>query len=233
MVKAPDCGSGIRGFDSHHSPHLITMKILCFGDSNTYGFNPADKTRFGETERWTGVLQSLLGQKYEVIEEGCNNRTGFVRNPDGRPQSGTDYLPDCLSQLGELDLLILALGTNDLQIQFNIDFQTVEAGLKNLIKLFKAQNPLGNIILIPPVVMDEDVMNGEFYYQFNEISIKKSNEVAKIYIETAKKEKCEFFDINSFTSVSPLDGVHYSSESHKLIAEKLAEFIISLKSSVV
>jgi len=209
------------------------IKILCFGDSNTYGFNPIDKTRFSKTERWTGILQSLLGNRYEVIEEGCNNRTGFVRNPDGHMQSGTDCLPDCLLKLGRVDLLILALGTNDLQVQFNIDFQTVETGVKHLIKLFKVKNPLGNIIIIPPVVLNEDVIKGEWYYQFNEISVKKSDKVAKICINTAKKEECEFFDINSFTSVSPVDGVHYDSESHKLIAEKLAEFIISLTSPIV
>ena len=31
--------------------------ILCFGDSNTYGYNPADGSRFPENVRWTGLLQ--------------------------------------------------------------------------------------------------------------------------------------------------------------------------------
>jgi lysophospholipase L1-like esterase len=46
--------------------------VLCFGDSNTYGQRPDeyDKGRLPADQRWTGRLQSLLGDKVAIIEEG-------------------------------------------------------------------------------------------------------------------------------------------------------------------
>ena len=49
-------------------------KIICFGDSNTYGYNPATGGRFDENTRWPKVLQKLLGEDYEIFEEGQNGR---------------------------------------------------------------------------------------------------------------------------------------------------------------
>ena len=49
----------------------MIRSILCFGDSNTYGVNPEDNSRFPLAIRWTGRLQNLLGHDgYQVIEEG-------------------------------------------------------------------------------------------------------------------------------------------------------------------
>ena len=48
----------------------MAKKIVCFGDSNTYGYDPITGGRFDETIRWPKVLQSLLGDDYEIMEEG-------------------------------------------------------------------------------------------------------------------------------------------------------------------
>lgn len=45
--------------------------ILCYGDSNTYGYNPLNGLRYSKDIRWTGCLQKLLGEEYSIIEEGC------------------------------------------------------------------------------------------------------------------------------------------------------------------
>lgn len=47
------------------------MRILCIGDSNTWGFDPADRTR--QDRRWTRLLRTWLKED-EIIEEGCNGR---------------------------------------------------------------------------------------------------------------------------------------------------------------
>ena len=54
--------------------------VLCFGDSNTYGYDPAgmrDGTavRYAQDVRWCGVVQRDLGEGWHVIEEGLNGRT--------------------------------------------------------------------------------------------------------------------------------------------------------------
>ena len=53
--------------------------ILCYGDSNTYGYNPVNGLRYPKDVRWTGVLQKLLGEQYAVIEEGCNGEQQFLK----------------------------------------------------------------------------------------------------------------------------------------------------------
>ena len=52
-------------------------RILCYGDSNTWGKAPdlQNLHRYTAQERWTGLLQAKLGDQYEVLEEGLNSRT--------------------------------------------------------------------------------------------------------------------------------------------------------------
>ena len=51
------------------------MNILCFGDSNTYGYKPDGTGRFDTDTRWTSLLQKKLGADHRVIEEGLCGRT--------------------------------------------------------------------------------------------------------------------------------------------------------------
>ena len=62
------------------------IEILCFGDSNTYGFTPDWKHRYGRDIRYPGVLQTLLGDGYYVAEDGLVGRTAAFpdSNRDGR-----------------------------------------------------------------------------------------------------------------------------------------------------
>ena len=103
-------------------------KILCYGDSNTYGFNPADGSRYDENTRWTGVLQLDLGEEYEVINEGANNRTGFVYNPQGDFYSAQNHYPELITKSQNIDIIILAIGTNDLQFLYNTNSDIFEKG---------------------------------------------------------------------------------------------------------
>ena len=56
------------------------MNILCFGDSNTWGYRPDRKGRFDENTRWTGLLQQKLGPEYHIIEEGLCGRTTIFQD---------------------------------------------------------------------------------------------------------------------------------------------------------
>ena len=201
-------------------------KILCYGDSNTFGYNPADGSRFDENIRWTGVLQKILKNEFEVINEGVCDRTGFVSNPKGFLYSAQRHFPKFISKSEPVDIIILALGTNDLQFQYNIKVGTVEKGLENLINL--AHSKVQNIIIIPPVVLNEEVLEGYFNYQFDETSIVKSRKIGRIYRQIANIYNCSYFDINKFANPSDKDGLHYEENSHKLIADKLADFIKNL-----
>ena len=201
-------------------------KIICYGDSNTFGFNTKDGSRFDENTRWTAILQKNLGTEYEVVNEGVCDRTGFVNNPKGFEFSAQEHFPKMLEKTNNIDLLILWLGTNDLQSQYDIDFNTVEKGLEKLVLLAKEKSK--KTIIIPPVVLNVKVLEGFFNFQFDKTSIEKSRKIGEIYKNLANTEHCEYFDINKFAAPSDIDGLHYDETSHKLIGEKLAAYIHNL-----
>ena len=197
------------------------MKIICYGDSNTFGYNPKDGSRYDENIRWTSILQKNLGKEHEVINEGMCDRTGFVDNPNGILFSGSKHFTEFISKSENVDYLILWIGTNDLMFRYNISLFTIEKGLDNLILL--AQTTTKNIIIIPPVILTNQILKGCFSDRFDETSIMKSKEIRIIYKKLAEVHNCIYFDVNKYVHPSDFDGLHYDENSHKIIAEKLTQ----------
>ena len=202
-------------------------KILCFGDSNTYGFIPQICKRYATNERWSGILQTLLNENYEVLEQGMNNRTGFFKNPESVKLCGTEYLPVYLRNNPDIDICILELGTNDAQFIYEYSENSVRDGLQNLINSIRDVNTQTKIIIVPPVKIQANILNGMFSMYFNLDSVEKISKTFHIYKEIAQENKCYYLDFNEFVNPSELDGLHYSAESHKIIADKVADFIKS------
>ena len=198
-------------------------KIICYGDSNTFGYNPKDGSRYDEDTRWTSLLQKFLGKEYEVVNEGICDRTGFVTNPKGFLYSASKHFQKLITKTENIDLLVIWLGTNDLQFQYDISIGAIEKGLENLIKLAKLKAK--NVIIIPPVILNNAVLNGTFNYQFNETSIIKSKKIGRIYRMLSNIYQCNYFDINKFTNPSDIDGLHFDEDSHRLIANRLSDYI--------
>ena len=121
-------------------------KILCFGDSNTFGYNPNNGSRYNENSRWTGILKNLCKNNYEIIEAGCNNRTAFSNNPNGIQFTGYKVLPEYLKKF--YDIIILAIGINDLQKFYNPTLEEFETGIENIIKKIRENNPNCDIIIL-------------------------------------------------------------------------------------
>ena len=201
-------------------------KIVCYGDSNTFGFVPAIGTRFDESIRWTGILAQKFKTEYDVVEEGANNRTGCSDNPAGFLYSAQRHFPKIIAKQKDVEILILSIGSNDLQYQYDISLKNFERGIENLIQI--AQKYVRNIILIPSIILDENVLKGMFNVQFDETSISKSKKYGKVYKKLADLYGCRVFDINEFARPSSKDGLHYDEESHRIIAEKLEKFIRKL-----
>ena len=195
--------------------------IVCYGDSNTFGYSPKDGSRFDKNTRWTSVLQKNLESEYKVINEGMCDRTGFVNNPKGFLFSASKHFPKYIIESENIDVLILWIGTNDLQFQYDISIDTIERGLENLIKLAKTK--VKRIIIISPVILNEKILHGAFNYQFDKTSIIKSTKVGAVYQKVAKIYNCEYFDINEYIKPSDIDGLHYDENSHKIIADKLSK----------
>lgn len=198
-------------------------KILCYGVSNTYGYNPIDGSRFDEQTRWTTLLQANLGSDYEIIEEGGCDRTGFVDNDKGFIFSAQRHFPKIIAKMKDIDILILWIGSNDLQFKYDISFHQINKGLEQLI--LDANRRVEKIIIIPPVIFNENILEGNFKYQFDGTSISKSKKSAKIYKKLCQIYGLEYFDVNEFVKPSNTDGLHYNKEGHKIISEKLSNYI--------
>ena len=87
--------------------------LLCFGDSNTYGYDPETKLRYDFSERWTGILsRRLLPFGVHVDEEGLCGRTTDFDDLYRPGRKGSDVLP-ILLESHTPGYVIIMLGTND------------------------------------------------------------------------------------------------------------------------
>lgn len=194
-------------------------KILCFGDSNTFGYNPHNGKRYDENSRWTGILKNLYKDKYKIIKAGCNNRTAFSNNPDGIQFTGYKVLPEYLKEF--YDIIIFAIGINDLQKFYNPTLEEFETGIENLIKKIRESLPKSDIIILSPSHITENILSSYFRFMFNETSIEKSKQITPIYEKIANKYNCKFLDLNKIVTPSEIDGLHYEIEEHKKIAQNI------------
>lgn len=194
-------------------------KVLCFGDSNTYGYVPLTGQRYSKDFRWSGILQSLLGENWKVFEEGCNNRTAFKKNPMGKIYSGIEILPELMSD--DFDVVILSVGINDIQTQYNTQLEEYSEGIKKLINIVKEKSSSARIILMAPPRVNEGILSGFFSTLFDQSAIEKSAQLPEIYEKIAKEENCEFINLDKKIKTSNQDGLHLEPAEHKIIAEIL------------
>jgi lysophospholipase L1-like esterase len=88
--------------------------LLCFGDSNTWGYVPGSNgKRLPREARWPTRLQATLGEEWEVVAEGLSGRTATIDRPDSEGRNGLPYLLPCLHSHAPVDLVVIFLGTND------------------------------------------------------------------------------------------------------------------------
>lgn len=198
------------------------IRILCYGDSNTWGFNPAEPfTRLPHDVRWTGVLRTLLGEGFEVIEEGLNGRTTVWDDPFGEHKNGRVYLPPCLESHSELDLVIIMLGTNDLKDYFGLTAADVAGGLKALIGVVRAsgsgrQGRSPEILIVaPPPIGRLSLLAGIY----GDEAAPKSRELPGQIQLITKLFKTHFMDGSRSVTSSDLDGVHWEADQHQRFAE--------------
>lgn len=202
--------------------------ILCFGDSNTFGTNPAGG-RHPRDKRWPGILQKMLGDEYYVIEEGMGGRTTVWDDPYEPNRSGKMALPIALQSHKPLDLVIVSLGTNDCKAHFHAAARVTAKGAEVLCQMIRGYDygpgmPVPEILLVSPIHIGEDMERCP-YVSFDEESVQKSKEMAKYYREVAERQSCLFLDASLVAGPSSLDQLHMDADSHLALAEKICEIV--------
>ena len=108
---------------------------------------------------------------------------------------------------------------------YDYDEKVVREGLFGLINSIREANSKTKIIIVPPVKIKANILDGIFSMYFNLESVEKIEKSFGIYKEVAKANGCYYIDFNEAVKPSELDGLHYSKDSHKIIACKVATFI--------
>lgn len=207
------------------------VKVLCFGDSNTWGQKPDKTGRHPADIRWTGRLQKLLGDSYYIVEEGLGGRTTDL--DDRKPgRNGKAYLVPCLISHTPLDVVVLMLGTNDLKMQYNRSAESIAQAISSLVDDIKqySQNKLGNppkVILVSPILINSEAPRfAEFYTGiYDERAAQESRKLATAISQLAEKTGCIFVDAADVAQ-SGEDGIHFSDDSHEPLARALRAVII-------
>lgn len=205
--------------------------ILCYGDSNTYGYNPETGFRYPYEQRWTSILQKNLGDSAIVIPEGLNGRTTCFEDQIRPGRNGAVYLDPCLHTHGPIDLVVLMLGTNDMKIRFQATPTDIGKGIDRLIKMILSITPQkredgtpSKILLMSPPYLGEnlcDIPSGEeMGYQRG---IEYSRRLAPIYEEWARFHQIDFLDAAKYTKASELDACHLTVQSHKTLGKMVTK----------
>ncbi|HUJ76823.1 MAG TPA: SGNH/GDSL hydrolase family protein [bacterium] len=204
-------------------------EILCFGDSNTWGYNPSTRERFPRDVRWTGVLQAELGSGFHVIEEGLNGRTTVWEDPVEGDRVGRRHLIPCLESHAPLDLVILMLGTNDTKQRYSAPPTDIARGVGVLLDIV-ASSTAGSRAKAPPVLLLAPVALGKLseFAEMFQGGPEKSRALMPLYAALAKERGCAFFDAGSVARCSDVDGVHLEASAHHALGVAVAREVKKL-----
>ncbi|MCR5294473.1 MAG: hypothetical protein K6E30_04780 [Lachnospiraceae bacterium] len=187
------------------------MKLLCYGDSNTYGYDPRtwSSGRLPYEKRWTGILDA--DPRFEVVNEGLNGRCF----PRGRAAIAS--LKRILSDNEEADLVVVMLGTNDLfritpvsgeivAYQARVMFEDVPELLEKKV-----------LLICPP---KPNIQTGGY-----EEVCAAADELPAALAAVAGEFSVDFLDAGSWGCGLYLNDVHLNEEGHARFAKELSAYL--------
>ena len=204
----------------------MSKTILCYGDSNTWGYSPATQDRYSRDERWTGVLRLELGDDYLVIEEGLGGRTTVWDDPvEGRHKNGQPYLLPCLESHQPLDLVIIMLGTNDLKRRFGVGAYDIARSAGVLVHIVQNSTCGPNdttpkvLLMAPPPIQS---LAGTQFVEMFAGAEEKARQFSSEFRQVAAELGCELLDTADVIVSSKLDAIHFDVEEHHKLGQAVA-----------
>ena len=180
-------------------------RILCFGDSNTWGLIPGTDKRFADGVRWTSIIRNDLEQSgYDIIEEGLCGRTTVFEDPDRIGRAGDKLLPVFLESHAPLDMVIIMLGTNDCKPVYNA------------------------VLLISPIELGNDVWQEGYDPQFDAGSPAVSRNLKYTFAKVARKHGTDILAASDHAKPSSIDCEHLDENGHNALARAVEDKILSI-----
>ncbi len=201
-------------------------KIICYGDSNTFGFDSKNFGRLDECDRWCGILRKEFQDKAEIINMGLNGRTIKTDDLTRPDRNAYKTVEDDLSG-AESDLIIIMLGTNDCKFDFRHSPERIASDMEEFIRkvkdIIKTSSPLSEILLISPVPMNENCVSSPLEFDMESFIV--STQLSDKYRVIAQNENIHFADASEWNVELSFDGCHYTPDGHKTFAENIVKVI--------
>lgn len=197
-------------------------KVLCFGDSNTWGYNPVNGERFSEGIRWTSRLQEhLYIEDIKIIEQGLCGRTTVYEDRTREGKKGIDSLHALFQEQTDFDYVIFMLGTNDCKKYYRNSAEEIASGVSECLDVILQYIAPEKILLISPIRLGEQVWKEEFDPEFDVESVQVSKELKGAYQKVAETKHVAFLAASEYVEPSLEDQEHMDRDGHRIFAEVL------------
>lgn len=187
------------------------MKVLCYGDSNTYGYDPRSffGDRYSPEVRWVDLLGAETG--WETVNAGQNGRE--------IPKKEHELCCACEEICAKAtDLVIIMLGTNDLLNGADAvtTAERMERFLQTLLLLDQ------RLLLVAPPPMREGEWTGEAGL------LQESASLAYRFRSLATRLDILFVDSGEWGIELCFDGVHFSENGSRQFATFLSKALSNM-----
>lgn len=201
-------------------------RILIYGDSNTFGTAPMrdleDSPVLARGARWGDKLAEAFGGEYEVVIEGLPGRTTVFDDPvEGEHLNGLRILPAIIHSHKPIDLLIIALGTNDQKQKFGLGAIDIALGVTRLVREAQESGEVGAVVAICPPPLEISGELGDIFHGGPE----RGTDLPRLMERSVKRQGALFFDAGQHIRVDPLDGVHWSDVAHATLGAAVAKMV--------
>ena len=185
------------------------------------------RKRFPFESRWPGVMQSSLnatGFPVHVIEDCLNGRRTVWDDPFKAGRNGLVGLGQRMEVNSPLALVVIMLGTNDFQSMHPHNAWHSAQGIGALVKAVREapiepDMPIPLILVIAPPPTQNP--QGPLAAKFKDAETKCAG-LADAFREVATALDCHFFDANTVTSSSRVDGIHLDEDQHLKLGQAVA-----------
>jgi lysophospholipase L1-like esterase len=213
------------------NPHA--KRVLIYGDSLVRGKMPcAWSDRHDVVTRFSWLTQNILWDDYDIIEEWQRWRMLARDNAYFPYRNGKDQFWPIFSSHVPLDLVVIMLGTNDMNRGQDETFEEMRDAFKAYIETiqrwsthFGIQEP--KILVVCPPVIDEEPSYPIFKDIFKGASA-KSRMLSEWYARIAQEFSLAYLDVSKLVAPSPIDGIHLDEENNAILAKLLATKIQDL-----
>lgn len=197
-------------------------RILCFGDSNTWGHNPENGEQLDD--RWTEYLKELVNQ-YDIAVDGACGRSTEFDVPDMAYSNGIEVFKErYIEKDSSFDLIIIMLGTNDQLKYFDCTAMDTALALKCYVEIYRQKyGSETKFLLVSPILIDACALKHPVFSElYSEKSVEQSKLFGKVISEIAKSSGADFLDASKYAHPSGIDGIHMDKTEHKKLADAIA-----------